>query len=159
MIICASCGGGISNYIEELSGDFIYVNYGGAFNIIQSPNSSYPSIYGEVIDHSYDDNFIIVAQHPSKKGYQSKISSRLRNEDHKRYPNNSEEERLKTDRIADSIITNDPYYQKIFARKLNYWIMSHKNKKMYGPLSEIEYLKKRKELRVPEELQVHNEKH
>jgi hypothetical protein len=142
------------NYIEELSGGFIYVNYGGIFNIIQSPNSCYPSIYGEVVDHSYDNNFIIVVQQPSKKGYQSKLSSKLRHEDHKRYPTNSADERLLTDNIADSIIINDPYYQKIFLHKVNYWIISHKVKKLHGPLTKIEYLAKRKELKVPDDLKL-----
>jgi hypothetical protein len=63
--------------------------------------------------------------------------------------------------IADSIIINDPKYQKVFSRELNYWIISHKERegsgflatsKLYGPLSKKEYINKRKELGVPEEL-------
>ncbi len=154
ILACISCGGGISNYTEEFSGGFIYVNYGEIFNTIQSPSSSYPNIYVEVITHAYNDNFIIVLQQPSKKGYQSKIFSKLRHENRKRYPNNSANDRAQPDCIADSIIINDPYYRKVFINKLNYWIISHKNKKLYGPLTKTEYLSKRKELDVPVDLKL-----
>jgi len=153
-IICASCGGGISNYTEELSGGFTYVNFGGSLNTIESYSRPFPGIYGEVTDFVYDNNFIIVLQHPSKEGYQSKISSKLRNENHKLYPTNSGNDRSKTDLIADSIIISDPFYQKIFEHKINYWIISHNHKKMYGPLTEKEYLAKRRELKVPNDLQL-----
>lgn len=65
--------------------------------------------------------------------------------------------------IADSLIKNNPYYKNIFSRKLNYWIISHKERnendylptsKIYGPFSKNQYLVKRIELGVPEELQL-----
>lgn len=65
--------------------------------------------------------------------------------------------------LADSIIFNNPFYQNIFSREINYWIIKHFVKKkyfyqkssiVYGPYSKIEYLKKRKELNIPEELKL-----
>jgi hypothetical protein len=68
--------------------------------------------------------------------------------------------------IADSIVTNDPYYISIFKNKFNYWIISHKEinpndympmSKIYGPFNKEEYKRKRKELNVPKELELNQE--
>lgn len=65
--------------------------------------------------------------------------------------------------IADSIIKNDRYYQKIFSREINYWIIAHREPQQYfyvpssivlGPFSKEEYLKKRRELKVSKELKL-----
>jgi len=50
--------------------------------------------------------------------------------------------------IADSLLSNDPYYVTIFSRKVNFWIIEFSKDTMYGPFSEVEYLEKRKELNV-----------
>lgn len=73
---------------------------------------------------------------------------------------------VKSQNIADSILTNDPYYKLIFRRKNNYWIVSHKEikegdyiqmSKIYGPYNKEEYGIKRIELGVPSELELNNE--
>ena len=65
--------------------------------------------------------------------------------------------------VADSIILNDPYYQNIFSRELNYWIIVHQERQkygyldssiFYGPYTKAEYLQKRKELKVPKNLKL-----
>jgi hypothetical protein len=68
--------------------------------------------------------------------------------------------------IADSIITNDPYYKLIFSNINNYWIISHKEikendympmSKIYGPYNKEEYRRKKIELNVPKELELNQE--
>ncbi|GGH27325.1 hypothetical protein FAZ19_18885 [Sphingobacterium alkalisoli] len=63
--------------------------------------------------------------------------------------------------VIDSLFQYDPYYVDLFSRPVNYWIISHKEQnaddyvpmsRVYGPYSREDYLKKRKELGVPEEL-------
>ena len=58
------------------------------------------------------------------------------------------------DSIADSLIKNSPKFKLIFSRKYNYWIIKKKGDEIFGPYSENEYLEKRKEIGVPEGLQV-----
>ncbi|MGX5687424.1 hypothetical protein [Arcticibacter tournemirensis] len=54
--------------------------------------------------------------------------------------------------IVDSVIKSDPYYKRIFSRKLNYWIIRKKDNELFGPFSKEEYLTKRNELGIPKEL-------
>lgn len=56
--------------------------------------------------------------------------------------------------IADSLINNDPYYKKIFANEINYWIIYNPKDTLIGPLTKEEYIVKRKELKIPEDLQL-----
>jgi hypothetical protein len=65
---------------------------------------------------------------------------------------NSIEDQYKCNKIADSIIKNSPYYLKIFKNEYNYWIVEKSSHKLYGPYSKQEYLKKRKDLGVKENL-------
>ena len=57
-------------------------------------------------------------------------------------------------RIVDSLVIHDPAYQKIFSSKVNYWILVKQGNQVFGPLSHQQYLDKRKELSVPDELQL-----
>lgn len=63
--------------------------------------------------------------------------------------------------VIDSLFQYDPYYVDLFSRPVNYWIISHREQnehdyipmsKVYGPYSREDYLKKRKQLGVSEEL-------
>jgi hypothetical protein len=56
--------------------------------------------------------------------------------------------------IADSLIKNDPYYQKIFANEVNYWIIYNPKDTLIGPLTKEEYMIKRKEMKIPDDLQL-----
>ena len=56
--------------------------------------------------------------------------------------------------IADSIIKDDPYYQKIYSRDINYWIIEKNVKKLHGPYSQEEYINRKEELKVPEDLKL-----
>lgn len=56
--------------------------------------------------------------------------------------------------IADSLIKNDPFYKKIFANEVNYWIIYNPKDTLIGPLTKEEYKVKRKELKIPDDLQL-----
>ncbi|MEO8112587.1 MAG: hypothetical protein ABI594_21235 [Ginsengibacter sp.] len=58
----------------------------------------------------------------------------------------------KINTIVDSVIATNDYYLKMFARKLNYWIVLKKEKKLLGPFSIDEYKAARQELKIPETL-------
>jgi hypothetical protein len=55
-------------------------------------------------------------------------------------------------KIALKIIEEDSYFQEIFSRKINYYIIDKQNQTVYGPLSKGSYLNKRKKLKVSENL-------
>lgn len=55
-------------------------------------------------------------------------------------------------KIASKIIKEDPYFQEMFSRKVNYYIIDKKNEQVYGPLSKEKYLIKRNELKVSKTL-------
>ena len=56
--------------------------------------------------------------------------------------------------LADSLIENDPYYKRIFASGFNYWIIYCPTDTLIGPLTIEEYEAKRKELKIPDDLQI-----
>ncbi len=58
--------------------------------------------------------------------------------------------------IVDSVITTNAYYKKIITRKLNYWIIVKKGRKLLGPFSVGEYKIARQELKIPETLTFQN---
>lgn len=59
-----------------------------------------------------------------------------------------------TEKIADSLIKNDHYYQKCFSNKFNYWIINTHADMLMGPFTKDEYLAKRKELYIPNNLEL-----
>lgn len=67
---------------------------------------------------------------------------------------NSSEDLIIGRSIADSLIKNDPYYKKIFANEVNYWIIYNPQDTLIGPLTKEEYLEKRRELNIPDELKL-----
>jgi len=92
-----------------------------------------------VVDYDYDKDFIIVLQQPNYEAFRISIAFDLR-DDLKKYPTNSYDEITQSEKVADSLIKNNPYYIKIFSHKNNYWIIEHSNKKVYGPFTKEEYL-------------------
>jgi hypothetical protein len=154
--ILLACGG-VSDYSEDLGNGFTYESSGANLKNIRTPISGQRNIYGKVTKYKYDQNFILVTQQPDKEIYQGSIAFELRNANREKYKLNSEDDMIESERVADSLIQNDLYYKKLFTNKLNYWIVSHKHKKMYGPLTKIEYVAKRKELKVPDDLKLEEE--
>ena len=144
--------------IEQLSEGYLYHDGGENYKDIIGRKNLSPlttltsnlkyikekNIYSKVVDYSFDNEFILVAQEPNKRGHT--VGMKFELEDI--YPS------TKGESIADSLIKNDPYFQIIFSRKLNYWIISHKENSLFGPYSKEKYLEKREELGVPEELKL-----
>lgn len=56
--------------------------------------------------------------------------------------------------LAKEIIAKDPYHEKVFSQKENYWIIDKKGGDIYGPFNKHEYMNKRKSLGVPEDLRL-----
>lgn len=78
-------------------------------------------------------------------------------------PNHDDKDIETSKLIADSLVENNLFYKSIFKNGINYWIISHKGidlnsymplSNVYGPFKKEEYLLKREELGVPEELQL-----
>ena len=54
--------------------------------------------------------------------------------------------------VADSFLDYDKYYRKICSNDTNYWIIFSPADQLIGPLSKKEYLLKRKDLNIPDDL-------
>jgi len=146
---CSSGG----DYDKDLSGNYFYDDEGSDAKSIICHLPDCKNIYSKVISFDYNKDFIIAAQQPIYNEYKNSVAFELRN-DLKKYPTNSKEEITQSEKVADSILKHDPYYQRIFLHKINYWIISHKNKQVFGPCTEDEYIQKRKELKVPDNLKL-----
>lgn len=138
---------------QELSGDYSYFDEGVADKFIISEVSASKAIYGKVIDYKFNDQFIVAIQRPDFNAHKSKIAFELRN-DIRNYPDNSVEDIQVTEVRADSILTHNPYYKKVFSRDTNYWIIMVKSDSLVGPLSFEDYLIIKERLEVPESMNV-----
>lgn len=153
MLLLVGCDQFTNDIAKDISGGYFYRDEGGTQKMIWSYNGNIKGIDGEVISYDYNEDFIVAIQKPNYNEIRRTISFHLTN-DTLKYPTNSREEIEISLKVADSIIMFDDYYKKIFANKINYWIISHKNKIMYGPLSKIEFLQMRRALNVPSKLNV-----
>lgn len=142
---------------QELSGNYFYRGEGGEANEILSHTPKQKSIYGRITSYDFNDDFIIALQQPSYSSHKYMIAANLRTNGIKKISTNSSQEIAESEKIADSILKYNPFYQEIFYAKINFWIISNKPNKVYGPLNEKEYQKKRKELNIPESLTLDNE--
>ena len=142
-----------SDDYHDLSGDYFYRDEGAHVKQIICHLPNHGEIYSEVIGYNYDSDFIIVAQNPIYSDYRQMIGSNLR-DNLKKYPNNDVADIAKSEKVADSILKHNSYYLSIFKNKINYWVISNKANKLYGPFTENEYKIKRRELDVPESLQI-----
>lgn len=181
-IFTFSCN--MSDYSEELPGNYTFVHDGKENNSIHGKHN----IYSNVIEYAYNDEYITACQMPNRELYLSHFESLLsvnyscyndymkdstsekfyksRNEIladstiYKIYKNrkvsfeNTSEDKQKGNEIADSIIKNNPMHKKVLSLKKVYWIIEIKNDVLFGPLSESEYKLKRKELNLSDELKL-----
>jgi hypothetical protein len=60
--------------------------------------------------------------------------------------------------IADSLLRNDPYYKRIISAKQNFWIISVATNSLFGPFSNQDYFRKKRELKIPDGLKLNFEK-
>jgi hypothetical protein len=137
----------------ELSGNYFYREEGSNVKQIISHTTNRKEIYSKVIDYDYNKDFIIAVQQPDYKDYIIMIAFNLR-DDTIRFSKKSLNDNL-SEEVADSILKNDSNYKKIFLNKLNYWIISNKENRVYGPLTKYEYLDKRKDLKIANYVKVH----
>jgi hypothetical protein len=63
----------MSDSVEELTGEYTFVHEGETHNFIVGKHT----IYADVIDYSYDDNYILACQIPNKEMYLSQLQSSL----------------------------------------------------------------------------------
>ena len=152
VVLCNGC----NDYTRELSGGYFYWDEGGQSRAIQSHHSENESVWGEVLDYDYSSEYIVILQCPSHDEYVNMVAFYLE-DDTLRYPQASRLSHDKSEHDADSIVSTDPRYTRIFANKYNYWIVSHKAHKVFGPYTKTEYWQKRKELDVPECLELRDE--
>lgn len=173
----------------KIKGHIYYSDKGKGFRMISSQNPLLyrTSIYPDVIDFTYDDNFTLVKQVPTVNtsawligdelysvftGYKYAIEKNLKdstilNSYNKwaftlfasRNASDSNTSRdLKIKKIiADSLIKNDPDFTRIFSESENFWIILNKHDRLIGPLKKDEYLKTRRDLGVPEKLHLKSE--
>lgn len=144
-LLLESCGAGVNNSSEELSGDSYFRESGNDFNYITSHNELHKTIFSKIIAYAYNSNFVLAAQMPNYEYHRAGIAGEL---------NHGKEDMEFLYKKADSILTSDPYYIKIFSEKVNFWIIRNKDHKLIGPLTSDEYLTKRRELKIPEELRL-----
>ena len=68
---------------------------------------------------------------------------------------NSETDIAKCETFADSLLKTQPYYQSIFRRKRNYWIIDKKLNVGYGPVDSLHFTQQCKRLGITLELEAH----
>lgn len=188
-----SCGAGVGDTAEELSGGYTFRTDGSMRYLLS--NIFQKQIYPNIVNHTYNEDYILIAQKPSKEFHKVLLANHLdarygilatmdsvdlsparfqffksqlisdsslyRMLSRRISTENTVQDIKMSQQIADSIVKNEPYYQDIFSREINYWIISHKERnendympmsKIYGPYSKEEYLQKREKLGVPETL-------
>jgi hypothetical protein len=144
LLLLSSCGAGFNSSSEELSGDY-YFRESGNLNSIRSHNDLHSAIYSRIIAYDHNSDFIIAAQKPNLEHHRGLIASEL---------NTGHEDFSVLEKSADSILKHDPYYLKIFSSKINFWIIVSKSHELIGPLTKDEYQAKRKELNIPDDLEL-----
>ena len=68
---------------------------------------------------------------------------------------NNTADRKKCEIVADSLLKTQPYYQSIFRRKRNYWIIDKKSNVGYGPVDSLQFVQQCKRLGITLELEAH----
>ena len=68
---------------------------------------------------------------------------------------NTEIDIAKCEMLADSILKRQPYYQNIFRRKRNYWIINKESNTGYGPVDSLRFSQECKRLGINLELKTH----
>ena len=144
-LVISSCGAGVNNASEELSGDSYFRESGHDFSYIRSHNGRQRTIYPRIIAYAYNSDFILAAQVPNREHDKGLITDEL---------NHGKEDLNILEKKADSILTNDPYFIKMLSGKINYWIIKNDTHELIGPMTGNQYLTKRVELNIPNDLKL-----
>lgn len=151
-VFCCCITGCDYDALRELSGGYRYYYDGGNMSmILQSDYDTRKSIYGKVIDYKYNEDYILVLQRPVYEEYVNELAGEI----FETMPN-GDQILYKDDKtrrtIADSILRNDSFYQKVFLNDINYWIIIIAEDSLVGPLTQGEYLNLRAKLSIPESI-------
>jgi hypothetical protein len=150
-LLFASCGAGTNDRRDELAGGYYYIGKSGDMRLIR--NHSYLKkhlvIYSIVKDFAFNEDYIIVEQHPNYKSHVQELTDDI-------WDHNSDIGIF--EKRADSILKHDKRFGKIFKHSVNYWIIKVDGDSFLGPLTLEEYKYLRRQLRVPESLKLEVEK-
>lgn len=126
IILLTGCPGAIDSMAwKELGHGYIYYESAGLPTI--SNNSSHKGINGVVFSYDYNDEFIIAL----------------------------EKDILLPEQEKTKLISDNKYYDLLLEKGVSkYWLIVQTNDSIYGPFKRDEYLRKREELGVPEELKL-----
>lgn len=141
LLLC--CQSDHNQAYEELSSDAFFKRSGRAFSYIKSANHLHRSIFPQVIDYAFNEDFIIAIQIPDKKYISTFLAGEL---------NTGRESFDVLRHRADSLILIDPEILQVLSRKENFWIIVNENHELIGPLSKQEYLDQRRVLNIPDDL-------
>ncbi|MDR1005411.1 MAG: hypothetical protein LBL74_00910 [Bacteroidales bacterium] len=180
LIYVVFTNGACADYTEELGEGYYYYAEGAGARIIAQRNNKKldngTTIYPTVLIYDYDKTFIIAKQSPSKDKYAILWAIDVKTE--RNLISNSNYLRtiiakdsiildslIDTMRFVDSIIRNDSmffdsvvledsYFKKMFSNDTNYWIIYKPEHQVLGPYTYKEFVIKRKELKVPDDLDI-----
>ncbi len=146
MLSFISCELLTNDDVISLGGGYFYRNEGIDHTYIYYHQSSErKNIYPKVTQYAFDSSFILVVQNPVRKFVRAHLASSL---------NNGQADFNILLSKADSIIAHDPLYVRMFASSKNYWIIDKSTNQLYGPLSEADFEKEKKRLKIPDSLSV-----
>ncbi len=150
-LLFLECGNpGLHN--EYLSNNCILEEGGHDHSVIRC-DSPERNVYSTILDYEYNNDFIIIKQTPNREDYKSSIAFELSCEKAAE-SNNAQYDKTMCEQQADSILKQDSFYISIFKNDTNYWIISHKEKRNYGPLNKSDFGKKFDELKIPKKLRL-----
>lgn len=184
MIVVLSCN--MSDYSEELSEGYTFVHESKDYNSIIGKQMIYPNVieykfnenfilvcqepkfilYRDLLGGNLWGNYFCYNSYMKDSLTEKYLKSR--NEIladsviYKIFKNrkitfkNSLEDIKKSEKIADSIIKNNPLHKKVFSLKKVYWIIKIKGNTLFGPFNKQEYLSKRKNIAVEVNLKLEN---
>ena len=69
---------------------------------------------------------------------------------------NTENDMIKCEIVADSLLNNENYYKNIFSRKINYWIIDKNKNYGYGPMDSLQFANNCERLEIIIPLERHN---
>lgn len=76
LLLNSSCGAGISDTTKELSGGYVYRTDGNQ-RYIRADNTFKNSVYPNVVNFAFDENFILVLQSPSLDAFKVFLADEL----------------------------------------------------------------------------------
>ena len=81
-LVFTSCGGGLSDFIDDLGGGYYYLGEGGDYSVIyysagEKRNIDEIIIHAKIIKYIVDNEYVFVKQKPSLRSYQSYMEREL----------------------------------------------------------------------------------